>query len=35
MLTDNGRPKPHIFNADSVHMNQEGYILWKDIICRE
>lgn len=35
MLTDSGRPKPHIFIADSLHMNRQGYILWKDSICKE
>jgi lysophospholipase L1-like esterase len=35
MLNDNGRPAPNIFVSDSLHMNRKGYLLWKDIICRE
>ena len=33
MLNQNMRPDPNIFIADSLHMNRQGYILWKDIIC--
>jgi len=35
MLAENGRPKPHIFIEDSLHMNRQGYLIWKDIICRD
>ncbi|NNK27292.1 MAG: G-D-S-L family lipolytic protein [Flavobacteriaceae bacterium] len=35
MLTEYGRPKPHIFVEDSLHMNRQGYLIWKDIICRD
>ncbi len=35
MLGDNGRPAPHIFISDSLHMNRKGYVLWKDIICKD
>ena len=35
MLGDNGRPIPHIFVSDSLHMNRKGYVLWKDIICKD
>ena len=24
-----GRPWPHIFKADSLHMNHQGYVLWQ------
>ena len=34
MLEANGRPKPSIFIADSLHMNREGYLIWRDVICR-
>ena len=33
MLDKNGRVSPHIFVSDSLHMNRQGYLLWKDIIC--
>ena len=33
MLDKNGRPTPHIFLSDSLHMNRQGYLLWKDVIC--
>ncbi|MBT8304645.1 MAG: G-D-S-L family lipolytic protein [Bacteroidia bacterium] len=35
MLGNNGRPKPHIFVEDSLHMNRQGYLIWKDMICRD
>ncbi len=35
MLDENSRPSPHIFISDSLHMNREGYLLWKDIICKD
>ena len=25
----------NIFISDSLHMNRKGYLLWKDIICRD
>jgi len=34
MLDKNLRPDPQIFIADSLHMNRQGYVLWKDIICK-
>jgi len=34
MLSESGRPNPDIFIADSLHMNREGYLLWKSIICQ-
>ena len=33
MLDEKGRPKPTIFVADSLHMNEKGYALWKQQIC--
>ena len=29
MLDQNGRPKPEIYISDSLHMNAEGYEIWK------
>ena len=26
---DLGRPRPEIFTADSLHMNEKGYEIWK------
>lgn len=33
MLDDMGRPDSDIFISDSLHMNRQGYLIWKDIIC--
>ena len=33
MLNDAGRPKPHIFIGDSLHMNPKGYAIWTEAIC--
>lgn len=33
MLNEKGRPQPHIFILDSLHMNRKGYLLWKEAIC--
>ena len=33
MLDTNGRVTPHIFVSDSLHLNRQGYLLWKEIIC--
>ncbi|MCB0706272.1 MAG: hypothetical protein KDC34_13220 [Saprospiraceae bacterium] len=35
MLDVHKRPTPDIFSSDSLHMNRQGYLLWKDIICKE
>jgi len=35
MINDAGRPKPNIFISDSLHMNRQGYLLWKEIICED
>jgi len=32
MLGENGRPLPSIFLADSLHMNANGYAIWKKAI---
>lgn len=29
MLQPNGKPKPEIFTQDSLHMNQQGYQIWR------
>lgn len=34
MLNEKERPDPQIFISDSLHMNRQGYLLWKDIICK-
>ena len=35
MLDERGRPNPQIFVEDSLHMNRKGYLLWKEVICKE
>ncbi len=32
MLGSDGLPRPEIFSADKLHMNSEGYVLWRDIV---
>jgi lysophospholipase L1-like esterase len=32
MLGPDGMPKPEIFSSDNLHMNEEGYKLWTEII---
>ena len=32
MLGDDGQPRPEIFVADRLHMNAEGYKLWRGIV---
>jgi lysophospholipase L1-like esterase len=32
MLGDDGQPRPEIFVADRLHMNEKGYELWKKIV---
>ena len=32
MLGADGQPRPEIFSADRLHMNAEGYRLWKEIV---
>lgn len=32
MLGDDGQPKPDLFVADRLHMNAEGYKLWRGIV---
>ena len=32
MLGTNGQPRPELFTADSLHMNPQGYEVWKDVI---
>ena len=34
MLNESGRPNPEIFIADSLHMNEKGYQLWTELICK-
>lgn len=32
MLDSRGQPRPELFRADALHLNAEGYALWKTII---
>ncbi|MDQ3252402.1 MAG: SGNH/GDSL hydrolase family protein [Acidobacteriota bacterium] len=32
MLGVNGKPRPELFGPDNLHMNEEGYRLWKSVI---
>jgi lysophospholipase L1-like esterase len=32
MLGEDGFPLPHIFQADKLHMNPEGYEIWNRIV---
>ncbi|WP_407354211.1 SGNH/GDSL hydrolase family protein [Luteimonas sp. R10] len=32
MLGADGRPRPELFVGDALHMNADGYALWRDII---
>ena len=33
MLDQRGRPAAHIFVADSLHMNEKGYEIWREVVC--
>jgi lysophospholipase L1-like esterase len=32
MLDASGRPRPELFRADALHLNADGYALWKRVI---
>jgi lysophospholipase L1-like esterase len=32
MLGPDGQPRPEIFSEDRLHMNAQGYALWKDLV---
>ena len=32
MLGSDGKPKPDIYRADGLHMNEKGYVLWKQVV---
>jgi lysophospholipase L1-like esterase len=32
MLGDDGQPKPDIYLADRLHMNEKGYAIWKRVV---
>ena len=32
MLGDKGEPKPDIYLADKLHMNEKGYAIWKQVV---
>jgi len=34
MLDPSGRPRPELFRADALHLNAEGYALWKRVIAQ-
>jgi lysophospholipase L1-like esterase len=34
MLDGDGRPRPELFRADALHLNDAGYTLWKAIIAQ-
>ena len=32
MLDSTGAPHQHIFKEDNLHMNREGYVIWRDAL---
>ena len=32
MLNEEGTPRTHIFKKDNLHMNGEGYVIWRDTL---
>ena len=32
MLGEDGQPKPDIYLADKLHMNEKGYTIWKQVV---
>ena len=32
MLGEDGQPKPDIYLADNLHMNEKGYAIWKQVV---
>jgi lysophospholipase L1-like esterase len=32
MMGPDGQPKPDIFIADKLHMNEKGYAIWKEVV---
>jgi lysophospholipase L1-like esterase len=32
MLTKDGKMRPELFLDDNLHMNENGYMIWKDAI---
>jgi len=34
MLGSDGQPRPEIYGADRLHMNEQGYALWREIVKR-
>lgn len=32
MLNQAGKPAPEIFGEDSLHMNEKGYAIWRDVV---
>lgn len=32
MLGEDGRPRPELFKDDGLHLNEEGYAIWNDLV---
>jgi lysophospholipase L1-like esterase len=32
LLDGNGRPRRELFEADGLHLNQQGYLVWKQAL---
>ena len=32
MLNDEGKPRKNIFKSDNLHMNREGYVIWRNTL---
>lgn len=32
MLGTDGKPRPEIFKSDKLHMNDDGYVIWSDLL---
>jgi lysophospholipase L1-like esterase len=34
MLGDDGKPRPELFRDDGLHLNNKGYALWDEVLCK-
>lgn len=34
MLNEKGEPRPELFVADMLHMNEKGYAIWRDLLVK-
>jgi lysophospholipase L1-like esterase len=34
MVDSSGKPRPELFRADALHLNADGYALWKRVIAQ-